>query len=78
MNKLSLLTKQPILYVEAQPDTDYPIRILQAYRDNCDCLWADNTSGEETKIQPFIMMNETQKERARILDRAIAILSISL
>lgn len=66
------VTRQPIVYVDATPDEDFPLRILQAYRDNCDVLWADNTGSEETTHPLLVAMNECQHKRAEILERAIA------
>lgn len=63
------LTQEPILHVDATPDTEYPIRILKAHRENCNCKWIANPPA---KI--FDMMNEAQVKRAEILDRAIAVL----
>lgn len=61
--------RQEMLWMDATPDEGYPLRILKAYRDNCDCRMVTNPPemGE--------MMNRWQDERAEILDRAIAILS---
>ena len=72
--KLPPLTQEPFRYVDATPDAGYPLRILRAYRQNCDCRWADNTAGEEPTNPLLKMMNEHCQQRAEILDRAIAIL----
>ena len=69
--KLPELTQQPILYVDGTPDKGYPLRILQAYRQECDCRWAENASGGEPTNPLLIMMNEQCEQRAEILDRAI-------
>lgn len=55
-------------------DDDYPIRILKAYRANCDCYWSDNTSGEPAKSPLLNLMNELNLKRARILDEALEVL----
>ncbi len=39
------LTQQPIEYVDGTPDLDYPLRILRAYRVNCDARWASDADG---------------------------------
>lgn len=66
-------TKQHIEHVDATPNDDYPLRILRAYRYNCDCRFATSTDG--TCDNPlFTMMNEHCEQRAEILDRAIKIL----
>ena len=64
------LTQQPVLYVDATPDDDYPLRILQAYRDNCNSFWEVHGLEENEKLI-YDMMNKVQKQRAKILDKAI-------
>jgi len=61
--------------IDMTPDRNLPLRILWAYRDECDCLWSDNTNGSEPMNPLLIAMNEDQRQRALILDRAIARLS---
>lgn len=68
-SKLPDLTQQPIKFVDATPDEEYPLRILQAYREDCNCKWSSDT--ENALIR---MMNEMCDKRAEILDRAIEIL----
>ena len=64
------VTQQPILYVDGTPTDDYPLRILRAYRENCNCRWVS-----EPRPNPLIdLMNEYCEKRAKILDRAIRIL----
>ena len=72
--KLPKLTHQPILHVDSTPDEEYPLRILRAYREGCNCLWSDTTQGTDTENPLLKLMNEHQKQRVEILDRAIAIL----
>jgi len=69
--KLPDLTQQPIKYIDATPNEEYPLRILQAYRQDCDCMWSDNTSGEPSQNPIFEAMNEDNRKRSRILDKAI-------
>jgi len=65
-----LIKKQEVLYIDATPDENYPLRILQVYRDNCDTRWATEADGNcENAL--FEMMNKHQKQRAKILDKAI-------
>ena len=73
MSKLKLppLTKEPVKHVDMTPDKNLPLRILQAYRSNCDCMWSDNIGGEETKNPLLAAMNEHNRQRAKILDKAI-------
>lgn len=69
---LSKTTQQPILHIDATPNEDYVLRILQAYRKNCDCRWAS------FKPNALIdMMNEHCDQRAALLDKAIAAIESS-
>ena len=69
------LTQEPILHVDATPDEDYPLRILRAYRENCDCMWATTTDGKEDAASPLlVLMNEHNRKRAIILNKAILFL----
>ncbi len=62
-------TQEPIIHVDAAIDEDYPLRILRAYRENCNCKWvADPPSAL------IDMMNADCDKRAVILDKAIACL----
>ena len=68
--KLPKLTQEPIKYVCSTPDENYPIRILKAYRENCNVFWeVHGLTDEERYI--YDMMNEQQISRAKILDAAI-------
>jgi len=69
--KLPELTQQPVLHIDGTPNEDYPLRILRAYRQQCDCRWVENTDGSEPTNPLLIMMNEHCEQRAEILDRAI-------
>ena len=71
--KLPPLTQQPVLNIDGTPDEGYPLRILRAYRENCNCRWTTDTEGNCENIV-FHQMNEDNRERAAILDRAIAVL----
>ena len=61
------LTYHEIHHVDATPDDEYPIRILEAYRQECDCHYEANPPS-----QLWEMMNEHNKQRIAILDKAIA------
>ena len=62
-------TQQPIFHIDGTPDNEYVLRILRAYRKNCDCRWSS------TKPSDFIdIMNSLCEQRATLLDKAIAIL----
>jgi hypothetical protein len=58
---------EPILHVDMTPDEDLPLRILRAYRSNCDCRWV-----AEPPSPLWDAMNADQERRAKILDLAIA------
>ena len=63
------LTQEPIISVDATPDDGYPLRILRAYRENCNCKW------EATPASwLYEQMNKDCEKRAVILDRAISVL----
>ena len=67
-------------HIDATPDNDYPMRILRSYRLDCDALYACGTStdGRWDQNEFTEMMNNLQKQRAEILDKAIAILEAHL
>lgn len=67
------MSKQAILHIDATPDEDYILRILESYRENCDCLICD-TDGNNIVVR---MMNMYQSQRADLLDIAIDILKKS-
>lgn len=69
--KIPKLTRQPIKYVDATPDNNYPLRILEAYRQDCDCRWAEDTDGGKVKNPLLKQMNADCEKRAEILDKAI-------
>jgi hypothetical protein len=72
--ELPELTQQPVLFLDGTPDKDYPLRILRAYRQQCDCRWTSSVDGSEPENPLLMLMNEHCEQRAKILDRAIAIL----
>ncbi len=62
-------TQEPIIHVEATPNEGYPLRILEAYRENCNCRFVSNYKS------PLIdQMNADYDKRGVILDKAIACL----
>lgn len=71
--KLPKLTQKEILYVDATPDEGYPLRILEAYRHNCNTFWDVYGLTKKERIV-YALMNEHQKQRIEILDKAIKIL----
>jgi hypothetical protein len=73
MTTLPEITQEPIQHVDATPDEEYPLRILKAYRQNCDARWVS------TEPNVLIdMMNKHCERRAEILDKAIAVLELNL
>ena len=69
--KLPEITQQSILHVDGTPNDGYVLRILQAYRENCNCKWSDTTDGQKTENPLLVLMNEQQDQRAKLLDEAI-------
>lgn len=67
------ITQQPVLLIDATPDEEYVLRILRAYRQNCDCRWVSTEPNNEPN-KLLDMMNEHCEQRATLLDKAIAIL----
>lgn len=72
--KLPELTQQPILHIDGTPDDNYALRILRAYREECNCRWAESTDGSEPTSPLLRLMNEHCDQRAQILDKAISTL----
>jgi hypothetical protein len=70
IRKLPNISQKPILYVDATPDRDYPLRILRAYREDCNVKW--ETRGKPNPI--LDLMNADCDKRAKILNAAIKIL----
>lgn len=64
---------EPLSSVDATPDDDYPIRILEAYLHNTGLRW-EITGCNGNLRQIYDAMNEAQEKRAEILRRAIAAL----
>ena len=74
-SELPPINGQAIQHVDATPNKDYPLRILRAYRQDCDCLQTENMDSGEV-INPLLKaMNANNGKRAKLLDKAIAILS---
>lgn len=73
------MTLPEVLFLDATPDEGYPLRILKAYRQQCDCRWSTTTDADGT-VNPVLdpaaleQMNKDNDKRAEILDRAIALL----
>ncbi len=68
------LKPEPLLHVDATPDENYALRILRAYRANCDCKYeVHGMSKKETAF--WGMMNKMQDQRWEVLNKAIKILN---
>jgi hypothetical protein len=65
------MIEQPILHVDATPDENYPLRILQAYRRMCDGKWSASSVGVDETNPLIKALNDMQDKRAKILDKAI-------
>ena len=67
-------TQQPIIHVDATPDEGLPLKILRAYRENCNVRWEVHGLDEE-RSRVYDLMNDDCERRAEILDKAIALLA---
>ena len=65
---------QAVEHIDGTPDKGYPLRILRAYRANCDYRWADTIDGQGIVNPLLIHMNELCEQRAKLLDEVIAVL----
>ena len=70
-SELPQMNEVPQKHIDATPNDGYPLRIIQAYRQDCDCKWADTTDGEDTENPLLRLMNDLNEQRAKILDMAI-------
>lgn len=59
-------------YVNATPDGNYALRLLQQAREDCNVSWSDNTAGIPSDNPLIVEMNRHNVERAKELDKAIA------
>lgn len=60
-----------VITVDATPDEDYPVRILEAYIKRTECKWMVHGCTDGLR-QIYDAMNEAQDKRAEILREAIA------
>ncbi len=63
---LPTISQEAVVFIDATPNEDYPLRILRTYRENCNCMWASELDHPLIKA-----MNEAQNKRAEVLDKAI-------
>lgn len=75
---LPKINESPVFHIDATPDDSYALRILRAYRSNCNCIWSDTTNGTETEVPLLKLMNDQQKQRMTILSKSIRILEDNL
>jgi hypothetical protein len=69
-----LLHRSEIKFIDMTPDADLPLRILKTYLDGCCERWEVSGVGEHSEAV-WDFMNQCQEKRAKILDRAIKILT---
>lgn len=62
-------------HVDVTPNDDLPLRILRAYRQDCNYAWATTADGMPSDSPLVKALNELQEQRAAILDKAIAALT---
>lgn len=63
-------------HIDATPNDGYPLRILRAYRADCDMRWSLSTTNGGQDATPLMeKSNIMQDQRAAILDTAIAALA---
>lgn len=58
--------RKPRKFIDSTPDGNYALRILRAYREDCDMRWEGQPETEFIRL-----MNDLQDKRAEELDRAI-------
>jgi len=59
--------------VDATPNDSYPVRILEAYRRHCDIMYATDSEGNCDNVL-YVSMNQANRARVLILDRALKIM----
>ena len=62
-------TQESIIQLDGTPNESYPLRILEAYRENCNCKHVSSH-----KSLMIDRMNADCEKRAVLLDKAIACL----
>ena len=70
------LEDEVLSHVDATPDEYYPIRILEAHRQNCNSKWSSTVtlSGMDENNPLIIELNKASDKRAVLLDKAIDVL----
>lgn len=64
-------SQESIVHVNACPDSEYPIRILEAHMTMHEGTWCEGSGGGEELAN---VMNEAQTERIILLRNAITLL----
>jgi hypothetical protein len=72
--ELPPFTQETLTHIDSTPDAEYPLRILRAQRSNCDCHFEVTGVGAKSKVL-WDMLNSHQDQRAKILDKALEILT---
>lgn len=72
-DKIPPVTQEPIMHIDSTPDNNYPLRVLRAYRENCNVTYSTDISGDAGGSLSLVCktMNDDQRKRAKILDKAI-------
>lgn len=72
--QLKTMVHGPVPRIDATPDEYYPLRILRAYREGCNYRYGSSDGWTNQELQRFKEMNKACDARAKIIDKAIAIL----
>lgn len=72
--QLPKLTEEPLQHVDLYPDSNYPIRILEAHMHNANCKWVLSADISDGERRVYEEMNATCDIRVAFLRRAITIL----
>ena len=68
------LTRAPVVWLDATPDADYPLRLLRAHRESHTVRWAQAIDGDEASARAVERIEQDQNDRVRYLDEAIRVL----
>jgi hypothetical protein len=63
-----------LLYVDMTPEAGLAARILETYRLTCNSRWSSTPSQHDSLHERDMRHNEEQRQRAKLLDDAIATL----
>jgi hypothetical protein len=65
------MNRSDYLYIDSTPDEGYPLRILEAYRRGCDVIYSSSSTALDETSPVMKIMNDAQRKRAELLDKAI-------